>query len=197
MAERGPTWSLEGTLQVLKPGDHVCAIYDNDLEHLELIVPFVRIGLRGGEKCVYIAEEGDEGYLAHVLFTTGIDVAAALERKALVLLSSRVAYLKGDSLDAYRMFTLWKHLMGDAQEQGFLRLRGVGDMQWILRGASPQRWLAYERHLTQLAAERQCLLLCQYCRPYFQAEQLLDVIRTHPRVIHRGTLAHNIYVSAD
>lgn len=82
MAESGPTWSLDATLQVLKPGDHACAIYNNDLEHLELIVPFVSLGLRGGEKCVYIAEEGDERYVEHVLSTTGVDVAAALERKS-------------------------------------------------------------------------------------------------------------------
>jgi chemotaxis family two-component system sensor kinase Cph1 len=193
VAEGRPRWSLEGTLQAVKAGDHVCALYNDDLEHLDVIVPFIRIGLKRGEKCVYLAEEGDERYVEHVLFTTGIDVAAALERKALVLLSPKVAHLKGNSLDPYRMFTLWKQLISDAQEQGFSRLRGAGDMQWMLRGAPAQRWLAYERHLTQLAADRQCLLLCQYCRANFRAEQLVDVIRAHPRVIHRGTLAENIY----
>lgn len=110
-----------------------------------------------------------------------------------MLLSASEAHLRGDSLDPYRMFTLWKHLISDAQEQGFSTLRGAGDMQWIVRGAAAQGWLAYERHLTELAADRQCLLLCQYGRPYFRAEQLLAVIRTHPRVIHRGTLTENVY----
>jgi hypothetical protein len=63
VAESSPTGSLDATLEVLKPGDHACAIYNNDLEHLELIVPFICIGLKGGEKCVYIAEEGDERYV--------------------------------------------------------------------------------------------------------------------------------------
>jgi signal transduction histidine kinase len=36
-------------------------------------------------------------------------------------------------------------------------------------------------------------LLCQYHRPSFRAEDLLDVIRTHPNVIHRGTVAQNLY----
>jgi C4-dicarboxylate-specific signal transduction histidine kinase len=92
------------------------------------------------------------------------------------------------------MFTLWKNLSSRAREEGFTRLRGAADMRWILRAApGSQRWLAYERNLTELAVDSQCLLLCQYCRPNFRAEQLLDVVRTHPSVIHRGTVAQNIY----
>jgi hypothetical protein len=109
-----------------------------------------------------------------------------------VLLSANAAHLRGDSLDPYRMFTLWKHLVSEAQEQGFPRLRGAGDMQWILRGTARQRWLAYERHLAELAADKQCLLLCQYCRPYFRAEQLSEVVPCHPRVIYRGTFGGTI-----
>jgi PAS domain S-box-containing protein len=109
-------------------------------------------------------------------------------------MSLKEAHLEGDSFDPYRMFTLWKDLSSRAREEGFARLRGAADMQWILRAApGSQRWLAYERHLTELAEQSQCLLLCQYCRPDFRAEHLLDVIRTHPSVIHRGTVAQNIY----
>jgi PAS domain S-box-containing protein len=194
VAASGPTFSLDGALLALAPGGHVCSIYENELEHLELIVPFVRIGLERGERCVYVAEEGSEGHIEQALSAAGIDVAAALETKALVLMSPKQAYLKGDSFDPYRMFTFWKALSSRASEEGFSRLRGASDMQWILRGApGAQRWLAYERQLTQLAADGQCLILCQYHRPNFRAEHLLDVIRTHPQVIHRGTVAQNIY----
>jgi signal transduction histidine kinase len=194
VAAGGPTFPLEGALQALASGVHVCSICEHELEYLDLIVPFVRIGLERGEKCVCIAEEGNEGHIEQALSAAGTDVAAARERTALVLMSPQQAYLKGDSFDPYRMFTFWKDLSSRARGEGFSRLRGVGDMQWILRGApGAQRWLAYERNLTQLAADHQCLLLCQYRRPNFRPEDLLDVIRTHPLVIHRGTVAQNIY----
>jgi len=164
------------------------------LEQLELIVAFVGIGLERGEKCVYIADKGSERSIEQTLHDRGIDVGAALNTKALVLMSPEEAHLEGNSLDPYRMFTLWKDFSSRAHEEGFARLRGAADMHWILRAApGSQRWLAYERHLTQLAADNQCLLLCQYYRPDFRAERLLDVVRAHPNVIHRGTVADNIY----
>jgi PAS domain S-box-containing protein len=194
MSSSEPPVPLEAALQALAPSGHVCSIHEHELEHLELIATFVRIGLERGEKCVYIADQGSEGRIEQALYARGIDVGAALGSKALVLMSFKEARLEGDSLDPYRLFTLWKDLSSRVREEGFTRLRGAADMQWILRAApGSQRWLAYERHLTQLAADSQCLLLCQYHRPNFRAEQVLDVIRTHPSVIHRGTVAQNIY----
>jgi PAS domain S-box-containing protein len=185
---------LEAALHTLTPGGHVCSIDEGELEQLELVVTFLRIGLERGEKCVYIADKGTERRLEQRLYEGGIDVGAALKNNALVLISPEEAHLEGDSFDPYRMFTLWKSLSSHARQEGFARLRGAADMHWILRAApGSQRWLAYERHLTELAADSECLLLCQYHRPSFRAEQLLDVIRTHPSVIHRGTLAQNIY----
>jgi PAS domain S-box-containing protein len=185
---------LEGALQALAASGHVCSIDESELEQLELIVTFVCIGLERGEKCVYIADKGNEGRIEQTLYARGIDVGAALKTKALVFMSLEDAHLEGDSFDPYRMFTLWKDLNSRAREEGFARLRGASDMRWILRAdPGPQRWLAYEQQLTQLAADSECLLLCQYYRPNFRAEQLLDVIRTHLTVIHRGTVAQNIY----
>jgi PAS domain S-box-containing protein len=194
MSSSEPPVPLEAALQALASSGHVCSIHERELEHLELIATFVRIGLERGEKCVYIADQGNEGRIEQTLFARGIDIGAALRTKALVLMSLGEAHLQGDSFDPYRMFMLWKDLSSRAREEGFASLRGAADMQWILRAApGSQRWLAYERHLTQLAADNQCLLLCQYYRPSFRAEHVLDVIRAHPSVIHRGTVAQNIY----
>jgi PAS domain S-box-containing protein len=194
MSSSEPAVPLEAALQALAPSGHVCSIHERELEHLELISTFVRIGLERGEKCVYIADQGGEGRIEQALYARGVDVGAALRTRALVLMSLGEAHLQGDSFDPYRMFTLWKDLSSRAREEGFARLRGAADMQWMVRAApGSERWLAYERHLTQLAAQSQCVLLCQYHRPNFRAEQMLDVIRTHPSVIHRGTVAQNIY----
>jgi PAS domain S-box-containing protein len=194
MSSSEPPLPLGAALQALAPSGHVCSIYERDLELSELIATFLRIGLERGEKCVYVADPASGGRIEQTLYARGIDVGASIRTKALVWMSPKEAHLEGDSFDPYRMFTLWKDLSSRAREEGFARLRGAADMQWILRAApGSQRWLAYERHLTQLAADSQCLLLCQYYRPNFRAEHLLDVIRTHPTVIHRGTVAQNLY----
>jgi PAS domain S-box-containing protein len=194
MPSSEPPLPLEAALHALAPSGHVCSIYEGEGEHLEVTATFMRIGLERGERCVYIADQGSEARIEQTLSARGIDVGSALRSKALVLMSTKEAHLEGDSFDPYRMFTLWRDVSSRARAEGFARLRGAADMQWILRAApGSQRWLAYERHLTELAADSQCLLLCQYHRPSFRAEDVLDVIRTHPSVIHRRTVAQNIF----
>jgi hypothetical protein len=48
-------------LEQLGPHDHLCSIYESQEEHFSVAIPFIRIGLARGEKCVYVADDGTEG----------------------------------------------------------------------------------------------------------------------------------------
>ncbi|MHC4206372.1 MAG: MEDS domain-containing protein, partial [Planctomycetota bacterium] len=48
--------NLEQKIMKLKPGDHLCCIYENDQEHRALLTPFMRQGLERGQKIVYIVD---------------------------------------------------------------------------------------------------------------------------------------------
>ncbi len=185
--------SLEIALSELAPGGHVCSVDEHAASPLAL-TPFVRIGLERREQCVYITREGDEERVKDAFRAGRIDVGAALQSKALVLLSPRQAGLKGEAGDPYRLLMFWKRLATRAREAGFPALRGTVEMEWVLsRAAGMPQWLEYERQLTPFVEDSRCLLLCQYSRASAPAEHLLDVVRSHPSVITRGTLAQNIY----
>jgi light-regulated signal transduction histidine kinase (bacteriophytochrome) len=58
--------------------------------------------------------------------------------------------------------------------------------------------MEYESKLTHALSENNCSALCQYNRRHFPPEVVLDVIRTHPVVVYRGTVCRNLYyVPAD
>ena len=52
------TTPLVAALEQLGPHDHLCSIYESPQEHYAVAVPFIRIGLDRGEKCIYIADDG-------------------------------------------------------------------------------------------------------------------------------------------
>jgi light-regulated signal transduction histidine kinase (bacteriophytochrome) len=60
-------------------------------------------------------------------------------------------------------------------------------------GRGLERWMEYESRLTHALSENNCSALCQYNRQCFAPELILDVIRTHPVVIYRGTVCRNLY----
>jgi signal transduction histidine kinase len=163
-------------------------------EHLAVAVPFIRIGLDRGEKCIYIADEGSEAAVRDAMDGAGIDVERAIATGSLVLEKKEDAYLKRGSFDPQWMFTFWAAAAADAKHQGFSALRATGETEWVARGAPGlERWIEYESRMTHTLAHHNCLALCQYNRRLFPPQVILDVIRTHPTVIYRGVVCRNMY----
>ena len=190
-SERTP---LIESLEQLGPHDHFCSIYENPEEHYAVAIPFMRMGLDRGEKCIYIADDGTIGDVRKAMLSEGIDVERAIESNSLVLATKEQAYLKRGSFDPDWMFTFWKEATDSAMSEGFPALRVTGETEWVLRGGRGlERWMEYESRLTHALLENNCSALCQYNRLCFPPEVILDVIRTHPVVVYRGTVCRNLY----
>ena len=187
------------SLEQLGPHDHFCSIYESPEEHYAVAIPFMRMGLDRGEKCIYIADDGTIGDVRQAMQSEGIDVEGAIESNSLVLATKEQAYLKRGSFDPDWMFTFWKEATDSAMSEGFPALRVTGETEWVMRGGRGlERWMEYESRLTHALLENNCSALCQYNRHCFPPELILDVIRTHPVVIYRGTVCRNLYyVPAD
>src|SRR5580765_1922427 len=181
-AQRTP---LIAALERLGPHDHLCSIYESPQEHYAVAIPFIRIGLDRGEKCIYIADDGTVGDVREAMQAEEIDV---------VLATKEQAYLEHGSFHPDWMFTFWKEATQMAMGEGFSAVRATGETEWVLRGGRGlERWMEYESKLTHTLCESNCSALCQYNRCLFPPELILDVIRTHPVVVYRGTVCRNMY----
>jgi PAS domain S-box-containing protein len=188
------TTPLIAALERLGPHDHLCSIYESPQDHYAVAIPFIRIGLDRGEKCIYIADDGTVGDVRQAMESEGIDVERATASKALVLATKEQAYLEHGSFDPDWMFTFWKEATQLAMSEGFSALRATGETEWVLRGGRGlERWMEYESRLTHTLSENNCSALCQYNRRLFPPELILDVIRTHPTVVYGSTVCRNLY----
>jgi PAS domain S-box-containing protein len=194
MSPAAQTTPLVAALEELGPHDHLCSIYENQPEHFAVAMPFIRIGLDRGEKCLYIADDGTEDVVRDAMAAEGIDVERSVAMGALAVAGKEDAYLREGVFNPEWMFTFWKEATAKALDEGFSALRATGETEWVLRGApGMQRWMEHESRLTRVLADNRCLALCQYNRNLFPPELILDVIRTHPTVAYRGTLCKNMY----
>ena len=185
---------LIAALERLGPHDHLCSIYESHQDHYAVAIPFIRIGLDRGEKCIYIADDGTVGDVREAMQSEGIDVERVTASKALVLATKEQAYLEHGSFNPDWMFTFWREATQLAMSEGFSALRATGETEWVLRGGDGlERWMEYESRLTHTLSESNCSALCQYNRRLFPPELILDVIRTHPMVVYGSTVCRNLY----
>lgn len=185
---------LKDSIGELRVHNHLCLIYDTPEEQFNAVLPFVRLGLQAGQRCVYVADENTADEVSARLQEAGVDVAAQTRRQALRIITKRDAYLRSGYFDPALMIELLRENVDSAKRDGFTGLRVTGEMTWMLGGApGGDRLIEYEAKLNYFFPRHDALAICQYNRRRFPPELIKEVILTHPQVIHGGTVAHNFY----
>lgn len=180
--------------QQLGPHDHLCSIYESQEEHYSVAIPFIRVGLDRGEKCIYIADDGKDEMVREAMHADGIDVESAIASKSLILTTKTETYLKGGSFNPDCVLSFWKEATKSALNEGFSALRATGETGWLAGGYLPlERWVEYESRVTEAFTQNNCFALCQCDRRILKPEIIRDVIRTHPIVVYQGRVCRNLY----
>jgi signal transduction histidine kinase len=185
---------LLAALERLRPSDHLCITYHEQADRFAATVPFVRIGLERGERCVYVPD-GDRGEaLQGAMQSAGMDVGAALRSGAFSVMDKHASYLPDGRFDPERMFDWLGRLAHESVEQGFQALRFLGEAMSVFNQyPGMDRYAEYEARLNPFLGQQPALLLCMYNHYRFAPEIVRSVLETHPLVVHGTTVCRNHY----
>ena len=182
------------SIAVLKPGDHVCCIYEAEEEREDTLTAFLLDGLERRQKTVYFRDARGPEILVACLAASGVDVEQPIARGQLVVVDSDRVYIPDGAFDPDRMIEFLSAEIEQALAQGYSALRVAGDMSWALRaGVASHRLVEYESRVNEFLVNTLCVGLCFYDRRRFEARVLLDVLRTHPIAIVHGRVHRNSY----
>src|SRR3989339_120023 len=189
-----PASPLLQAIEHIQVHDHLCLIYRNKKEQFSAVIPFMRIGLERGEKCVYIADEHSAKEIFTAMQEGGIPVQKYRKSGALSVITKTESYLKKGYFDPDEMIQYLKESTELALKQGYTALRATGEMTWIFGGEpGTDRLIEYESKLNTFLPTHPCLAICQYNKIRFSPEVLMDVIQTHPLVIVGEHVCRNAY----
>ncbi|TAM45864.1 MAG: PAS domain S-box protein [Acidobacteria bacterium] len=178
----------------LKPGDHLCCIYQSEEEHRAVLAPYLNQGLERREKVLYIVDAHTGDAILGYLRERGVAVDTFLASGQLAILTRKDAYLREGRFDPEHMIALLASETDRARTEGWSALRVTGEMTWALRGEpGSERLIEYESRLNDFFPGSACLAICQYDRRRFSPEVLLDVLHTHPYVLLGTKLYDNFY----
>jgi hypothetical protein len=174
------------------PGDHVCALYMGVKERDAMLFPFVQAGLRSGDKCVCIVEEDTEAVRTGISDGAGID--ACIESGQLELLTSPAThqgcvpgqFTTGD------MIRFFEDTVGTAMSGNYRFARIFGEMSWALRDLPGFDELSlFESEFNRYVQRYPQWGLCLYDLERFGGGILVDVLKTHPKILLGGLVLDN------
>lgn len=182
-------------LRTAAPGDHLCHLFSTQEQRVEVAFTFLRDGLERGERTIYVADGGKAEEDLRSLFTgRGLDMRGYAERGQLLLYEPGNIFLTGEGFSPSSSLASWREEARRASSEGWPAMRVLADMSWALRKPPGWELLAeYEAEINRLPGAESCLFLCQYDRRSFDPQFLLDLLRTHPRVLVDEELYDNIY----
>ncbi len=180
-------------------GMHLCSIYRNKEEQLAVAVPFIALGLKRGERCVYVFEETTQQEICRELDERNMHPGTYIKSGQLVFLSKAQSYLRDGYFSLARMIELFQNIHYETLSSGFSGLRGTGEAAWYLDNApGSNRLIEYESHVNHTLKGFKFAALCQYNENTMPENILVDMIYTHPKIVFYGVLYNNpFYIPPD
>ena len=174
----------------IPPGTHICALFRGIPERDQIMMPFLMEGLRAGDKCTCIIDDGVDG----------VRLALGPDAGRIDIRSSKETYLRQGTFSTEAMLDFWDDSVGAALEkEGYPFVRSAGETTWTLKELPGLNdFLTYEAELNRFLPRYPQVIMCLYDLDRFHGQVLVDVLKTHPMVLIGGTVLENLhYVEPD
>ncbi|GIH52657.1 MEDS: MEthanogen/methylotroph, DcmR Sensory domain [Microbispora rosea] len=180
------TVSAEVQITDLTINDHACLTFGEPEELLDLTAAFVRDGLAGGLRVVWLCEE-PQGAAAE-LSRRGIAVQSATASGRMDVVASQEGLLSGQTFDLDHAMGWLSSQMELTSHEGYSGLRVALDMGWALRPVHGVEQLpAFEEKIATILSDSSVSVLCQYDRERFDPVTLASVSPFHTRAVTAAT----------
>ncbi|HSM92604.1 MAG TPA: MEDS domain-containing protein [Anaeromyxobacteraceae bacterium] len=175
-----------GVVGDLPWGSHFCQFYATREDLADIVVPYLRAGLEGGELCVWVTTEltNDEA-----LARLGRGVPRFQEHVAkgqVQVVPHTEWYLRGGRFELKRTIDLWMAKHDEALAKGFTGLRVTGSPSWIDGKEEWDDFAAYEAEINRVIHGARLLVLCTYSLARCGVAEILDVVRNHEFALARN-----------
>lgn len=178
------------------PGDHICVFYRGEAERHRIMLPFLRDGLRAGDKCICIVSPADHRCIESSVLDAGTRGKAS-DPGTLKLDHFHDTYTRGGAFDRAHMLEYWRR-WGEETFTGEPRPFGrtVSDMSWaqdLFSTPVLEDFMAYEAEATRFARAYSSVALCLYDIDRFGGNVIIPALRVHPKMLFAGMLLENPY----
>lgn len=174
-------------------GYHICAFFNSRDEEYDILNPFFKQAVEGGEKNLHIVDPAHMDDHRARLNASGIDTAHCESCGQLELVAWNDAYLDdAGTFDKDLMLARIEHLTNKGRDVGFGRMRIMGNMGWAFTGNQcSDDLIRYEAEVNEVLARNKQPAVCVYDMAKLSGARIMDLLRTHPLTLINGIVQEN------
>ena len=177
---------------LVAPGIHVCALHVGPAERDLLLFPFLDEGLRRGDKVMCLTDDLEPSQVRDR--AVGPPGSATSFPAQLEVQRATDVYLRAGAFDVDVATQVVVDSVEAAVVADFTLVRTARQMSWALaRPDGGADLLLHESALNRVVDHLPALVMCFYDLTTFGADILVDVLRTHAKVLVDGAMVKSPY----
>lgn len=181
----------------IRPGTHICFIYDSADQRLDALGRVMAGVLRGGGSTTYFACRSDLDVIRDHLSQRGVP-PHLLEEPTFAVRSAHETYTPDGRFSRQRMLDRLADTYECMQKSVDGTVFFTGEMEWALQTDLPGRdqLVAYERAVNLVIRRHPFSAICQYDARAFDGDLLFEIVKAHPLMLVRNQILANPYYEA-
>lgn len=178
-------------------GTHLCQLYSSEQDLHEIVVPYLKAGLRSNELCMLI-DSGKEGVrkATEALRKKIPGFDASLGSGQIEILSHDDWYLENGRFDAEKVLGGWARVYEKALKRGFDGLRVIGNTLWLDK-KDWKKFADYEAAVQDRIGGKKMLALCAYPVDRCGTTEIIDVASVHSFALIKKDSSWQVIESAE
>jgi DNA-binding CsgD family transcriptional regulator len=173
------------------PGTHICALYSDLAERDQLLYPFLQEGIREGDTCLCLIDDGEPTAIRDQV-AKKLNGHRSSGFKQLDVDRASEVYLQAGRFSVDHMVSFLSGRLSRAAESDFPRLRAAGEMSWVLpQPGAAEDFFVYESAVNKIIEDKPAVFMCLYDLQRFGVSTLVDVMKTHTKVLLEGMVLEN------
>ena len=166
-------------LENLPYGSHICLLYQNKEDLIDILVPYFIEGLQNNEYCMWITSKPLHAKEAEIVLRECLSsFDQYVKKNQIEIIPFNNWYLKGNEFNFHYIFNKLNDKVSYALDRGFNGLRLSGNISW-LRNEYLNDFKQYERAVNDVITLYKIIALCTYPLREYNTFKILDVICNH------------------
>jgi len=181
----------------IPPGTHICALYSGPAERDRLLFSFLQEGIREGDQCLCLIDDAEPTTVRDRVDEQNGQWHARSQQLDVGRASD--VYLESGRFSVKHMMSFLSARLAVAAESEFPMLRAAGEMSWMRpEPESSADFFVYESAVNKIVEDKPAIFMCMYDLERFGVSMLVDVLKTHPKVLlDRMVLENPHYLTSE